>query len=81
MKLRYASLALFLVGTVLNAQPGGQRRDIAPAPGATPIPADSLPSYVRQTAPTDPVIARIWEEGTQRSQVATSSAVMPSRPR
>ncbi len=71
MKLRFASLALLFVSAALNAQPGAQRREIAPAPGATPIPADSLPPYVRQTAPTDPVIARIWEEGTQRSQVAT----------
>ena len=70
MTLRFGSLALLFVTAVLNAQPGGQRREIAPAPGATPIPADSLPPYVRQSAPTDPIIARIWEEGSQRSQVA-----------
>ena len=71
MTLRFASLALLFVGAVLNAQPGAQRREIPPAPGATPIPADSMPPYVRQTPPTDSIIARIWEEGTQRSQVAT----------
>src|SRR5687768_7697617 len=71
MKLRFASLALLLVGGVLDAQPGAQRREIPPAPGATPIPSDSLPAHVRQAPPADPVIARIWEEGTQRSQVAT----------
>ena len=60
MTLRFGSLALLFVTAVLNAQPGGQRREIAPAPGATPIPADSLPPYVRQSAPTDPIIARIW---------------------
>src|SRR5687767_13098223 len=71
MKLRYASLALLFVGAALHAQPGGPQRQISPAPGAMPISGDSLPPYVRQTAPTDSVIARIWEEGTQRSQVAT----------
>ena len=71
MKLRSAALAVLLASTALNAQPGAQRREIPPAPGATPIPADSLPPYVRQTPPTDAVIAKIWEEGTQRSQVAT----------
>jgi carboxypeptidase Q len=70
MNLRVVSLALVFIATSLAAQPGGQQRQIAPAPGATPIPADSLPPYVRQTPPTDAVIARIWEEGTQRSQVA-----------
>ena len=64
--------AFILIGaSTLEAQPGAQRREIPPAPAATPIPADSMPPYVRQTPPTDPIIARIWEEGTQRSQVAT----------
>ena len=71
MKLRYASLALLFVGAALHAQPGGPQRQISPAPGAMPISGDSLPPYIRQTPPTDAVIARIWEEGTQRSQVAT----------
>ena len=71
MRTRFLAAFILLVASVLDAQPGAQRREIPPAPGATPIPADSLPPYVRQTPPADPVIARIWEEGTQRSQVAT----------
>jgi carboxypeptidase Q len=69
---RYALAALlFFVASTVSAQPGAPRREIPPAPGAMPIPADSLPPYVRQTPATDPVILRIWEEGMQRSQVAT----------
>lgn len=71
MRCRFTAINLLLVASVLGAQPGAQRRETPPAPGATPIPADSMPSYVRQTPPTDPIIARIWEEGTQQSQVAT----------
>jgi hypothetical protein len=63
--------ALPLVASTLSAQPGGQQREVPRARGADPIPADSLPAYVRKTPPTDSIIARIWEEGTQRSQVAT----------
>lgn len=63
--------ALLSVASTLSAQPGGQQRDVPRARGADPIPADSLPAYVRTTPPTDSIIARIWEEGTQRSQVAT----------
>jgi carboxypeptidase Q len=65
------ALGAFLLLDAVAAQPGQQRREIPPAPGAVPIPADSLPPYVRQTPPGDAVILRIWEEGTQRSQVAT----------
>jgi carboxypeptidase Q len=69
---RYALAALlFFVASTVSAQPGAPRREIPPAPGAMPIPADSLPPYVRQTPATDPVILRIWDEGMQRSQVAT----------
>jgi carboxypeptidase Q len=71
MTTRFTLTALIALAASLSAQPGAQRREIPPAPGATPIPADSLPSYVRNTPPTDSVILRIWEEGTQRSQVAT----------
>ncbi|HZO19946.1 MAG TPA: M20/M25/M40 family metallo-hydrolase [Gemmatimonadaceae bacterium] len=69
--------ALLLLGPgVLGAQPGAPPRQIPPARGALPIPAESLPPYVRQTAPADSVILRIWEEGTQRSQVATLAQVL-----
>src|SRR5688572_32927400 len=71
MTTRFLPTLLLLVASALNAQPGAQRREISPAPAAMPIPSDSLPPYVRQTPPTDSVILRIWEEGTQRSQVAT----------
>ena len=68
--------ALLLLGpAVLGAQPGAPRQ-ISPARGALPIPAESLPPYVRPAAPTDSVILRIWEEGTQRSQVATLAQVL-----
>ncbi len=38
--------------------------------------ADSLPDYVRRNAPTDAGILRIWNEGMQRSQVATTAQVL-----
>ena len=71
MRSRVLFIALLLLPSALEAQPGAQRREIPPAPGSTPIPADSMPPYVRQTPPADSIIARIWEEGTARSQVAT----------
>ena len=46
------------------------------APLATPIPAESLPAYVRQSAPTDTVIRKIWDEGMLRSQAAALSQVL-----
>ena len=71
--MRTLLIAAFVLtaASALEAQPGAQRREIPPAPAALPIPADSMPPYVRQTPPSDPIIARIWEEGTQRSHVAT----------
>ena len=69
-----ASLLLF--AATAGAQPGQQRRDIPRATGANPMPADSLPPYIRQSAPTDSVIRRMWEEGTQRSQVAALAQVL-----
>ena len=69
--MTFFSLALLLVVSRAGAQPGGQRVSVDRAPGADPISADSLPAYVRTSAPADPVIARIWEEGAQRSQVAS----------
>jgi carboxypeptidase Q len=76
MTTRVLPTLLLFVASALNAQPGAQRREIPPAPAAMPIAADSLSPYVRQTPPTDPVILRIWEEGTQRSQVATLAQVL-----
>lgn len=67
----FRSLALVLVlASSAGAQPGAQRGATDRAPGADPISADSLPSYVRTSPPADPVIARIREEGIGRSQVA-----------
>src|SRR5688572_1635993 len=66
-RMSFAAIALFFVClSSASAQLTVQRR----APGADPMLADSLPAYVRTSAPADPVIARIWEEGMQRSQVA-----------
>ncbi|MES2523710.1 MAG: M28 family peptidase [Gemmatimonadota bacterium] len=63
------------VGTgSLFAQPAP--RAIPKAPLATPIPAESLPAYVRQGAPTDPVILKIWDEGMKRSQAAKLSQTL-----
>jgi hypothetical protein len=77
MTVRYSLAAfLLLAAASASAQPGAQRREIPPAPAAMPIPADSLPPYVRQMPPTDSVVLRIWEEGTQRSQVATLAQVL-----
>jgi hypothetical protein len=39
-------------------------------------PLDSLPDYVRKTAPTDPMIFAMWQEGTIRSQAATLSQAL-----
>ena len=76
MTNRHLLAALLLLGpSVLGAQPGAPRQ-IPPARGALPIPAESLPPYVRQAAPTDSVILRIWDEGTQRSQVAALAQVL-----
>ncbi len=61
-----ALLLLLVVESSAVAQSNVRRQ-----PGADPISPDSLPSYVRSSPPADPVIARIVEEGTQRSQVAT----------
>ncbi len=74
-----AGLALLATTTPLVAQgPGGRggARPLQKAPLATPMHADSLPAYVRADAPTDATIRRIWEEGMQRSQVATIGQVL-----
>ncbi len=71
-----AGIALCVSVLPLAAQPGGPPRPVQRAPLATPMPADSLPAYVRRDAPTDAGIRRIWEEGMQRSQVATIAQVL-----
>jgi hypothetical protein len=60
-------LALSLAAaTAANAQrPGGAPRT-PPNPQALPI--APAPEYVRTTAPTDPNIVKLFEEGMQRSQ-------------
>jgi hypothetical protein len=73
----HAGSAVALLAFTLGAQPPGRGAPpVAKAPLATPMPPDSLPAYVRRDAPTDPVIRRIWEEGTQRSQVAQLGQVL-----
>ena len=68
------TLASLTVAASAVAQPPA--RIILKAPLATPIPAESLPVYVRRDAPTDPVIRKIWEEGMGRSQAAALSQVL-----
>lgn len=67
-------LASVAVANISAAQTGASR--IVKAPNATPIPPDSFPAYVRRTAPSNPVIARIWDEGMMRSQAATLAQVL-----
>ena len=71
-----AAITLLAVAAPLSAQGRGGGRPVEKARGATPIPADSLPSYVRTSAPTNPVINQIWEEGMQRSQAAKLAQVL-----
>ncbi|MDX2193287.1 MAG: M20/M25/M40 family metallo-hydrolase [Gemmatimonadales bacterium] len=68
-----ALAALALVAPRAHAQRPGQEPAWKPVPQALPIPAESLPAWVRKTAPADPVIQRIWDEGMQRSQVTRLS--------
>jgi len=55
------------------AQGGRGGAPVGPTPpptNAQALPVDRANApYVRATAPTDPMIARIYEEGTARSQV------------
>lgn len=64
---------LVLLAAMLGAVPAaaqfGPPVSYKPAPLATPIPAESLPAYVRKTPPTNATIQQIWTEGMQRSQV------------
>ena len=66
-----AVVATAATATPSLAQRGGGRSAPAPvaaAPGALPQSADSVP-YIRRTPPADPVIQRMWVEGTQHSEV------------
>ena len=47
--------------------PGGR----GGAAARTGLPVEPRPDYVRTAAPTDPVVARMWAEGMERSRVAT----------
>ena len=42
---------------------------------ADPIPAADYPAYIRRSAPSDPTIQRIWDEGMNRSQAMTLGQV------
>jgi len=71
-----AAVALLAVVLPLSAQGRGGARPVVKAPLATPMHEDSLPAYVRRDAPTDPVIQRIWQEGMERSMVASIGQVL-----
>ncbi len=66
-----AVVALLAAALPLSAQGRGAARPVVKAPLATPMHEDSLPTYVRRDEPTDPVIQRIWQEGMERSMVAS----------
>jgi hypothetical protein len=68
------ALAALAVAAPLAAQPRGGARPVPPNPQALPV--EPRPDYVRTDAPTDPVIAKIWEEGMQRSQAAALAQVL-----
>ncbi len=70
------AFALVAMAVPMYAQGRGGGRAIEKAPGATAPSLDSAPEYVRRTAPDNPGILRIWEEGMQRSQVATIAQVL-----
>jgi len=65
-----ALAALTMTATTAQSQRGG-----APPVTKNPqgLPLSPAPDYVRKDTPTDPMIQKIWEEGMQRSQVATLS--------
>lgn len=73
MFLRSLLVAAVAATPLLAQAPAGQAR---PPMGerdrmADPIPFETVPAYIRRTAPTDPVILRMWEEGMTRSQAMT----------
>jgi len=65
-----ALAALTMTATTAQSQRGG-----APPVTKNPqgLPLSPAPDYVRKDTPTDSMIQKIWEEGMQRSQVATLS--------
>ena len=76
MSARRAILAVASLALAAPLMAQAPARAVQKAPLATPIPADSLPGYVRSDAPTDPMIVKIWEEGMQRSQAAALSQAL-----
>lgn len=62
-------IALAVLATPMLAQP--PRQDMS-----KPIPSEEYPSYVRQHAPTDATIQRIWDEGMNRSQAMTLAQML-----
>ncbi len=69
------ALALAATSTDVLAQRGGRGGPPGPTPPPTnpqaqPVDRANAP-YVRTTAPTNPMIAKIFEEGMERSQVMT----------
>lgn len=69
-------LLLAATAAPLAAQRGRGPAPSTKAPLATPISADSLPEYVRRSAPSDPMIQRLWDEGMTRSQVQATAQVL-----
>ncbi|MBC8087056.1 MAG: M28 family peptidase [Phycisphaerae bacterium] len=74
--LRVALLALSVAATAPIALLSAQSAPPAKAPNATPIPADSYPSYVRRNQVTDTILIKIWNEGMVRGQAAVHAQVL-----
>lgn len=69
-----ALVAVALIAPLLSAQmPAGQAQPSQGTrhPMADPINVESVPSYVRRTPSSDPIINRIMDEGMNRSQAMT----------
>ena len=66
-----AVLSGLLAFTSLHAQLGGRGAGGGPPGAPQGLPIVPAPAFVRATPPTDPVIAKMWEEGMQRSQAMT----------
>jgi carboxypeptidase Q len=76
MALHTSSLIALIVTVAASVAAHGQVAPVAKAPLATPMSADSLPSYVRTSIPTDAVILKIWDEGMMRSEAADLAQVL-----
>ncbi|MEO7521180.1 MAG: M28 family peptidase [Gemmatimonas sp.] len=71
----FATLALVALCTsAVASQPPAHA--IPKAPLASPIPAESLPAYVRTSPPSDSVIRKIFDEGMLRSKAAALSQTL-----